>query len=101
MARDHTAQPAPGAYNTCYINAFQARPGADKEWDPDLLLRDVSGAVVMENDWTEAMLDVRTDAKRRRSARKPYAWIDDCAAKGYQAVDPDNYDTCTRAPRAC
>ncbi|MCB5181918.1 endo alpha-1,4 polygalactosaminidase [Streptomyces antimicrobicus] len=99
VARDHTAPPAPGVYNICYINAFQAQPGAEKDWDPDLLLRDASGAVVMDKDWGEAMLDVRTDDKRRRIAQKMYGWIDECAAKGYQAVDPDNYDTYTRAPK--
>ncbi|OII63159.1 hypothetical protein BJP40_26080 [Streptomyces sp. CC53] len=98
VARDHTAPPAPEVYNICYVNAFQAQPGAEKEWDPDLLLRDDSGAVVMDTEWGEAMLDVRTDAKRRRIADRVNAWIDECAAKGYRAVEPDNYDTYTRAP---
>ncbi|QTI42621.1 hypothetical protein JYK04_00379 [Streptomyces nojiriensis] len=47
----------------------------------------------MDNDWNEAMPDVRTGAKRRRIAQTMYAWIDDCAAKRYQAADPDNCDT--------
>ncbi|MFE6668727.1 endo alpha-1,4 polygalactosaminidase [Streptomyces sp. NPDC057697] len=99
VARDHTEPPAPGVYNICYINAFQAQPGAEKDWDADLLLRDKAGKVVMDEEWGEAMLDVHTDAKRERIARKVNTWIDDCAAKGYKAVDPDNYDTYTRAPR--
>ncbi|WP_282695855.1 endo alpha-1,4 polygalactosaminidase [Streptomyces sp. CC208A] len=98
VARDHTAPPAPGLYNICYVNAFQAQPGKEDEWDPDLLLRGPSGSVVMDEEWGEAMLDIRTDAKRRRIAQKLYPWIDGCAAKGYQAVEPDNYDTYTRAP---
>lgn len=99
VARDHTAAPARGLYNICYVNAFQAQPGAEREWDPDLLLRDKAGAVVMDADWGEAMLDIRTEAKRERIARKVNSWIDACAAKGYRAVEPDNYDSYTRAPR--
>ncbi|MFB8179577.1 endo alpha-1,4 polygalactosaminidase [Streptomyces sp. NPDC055966] len=98
VVRDHTAPPAPGLYNICYVNAFQAQPGAEKEWDADLLLRDRAGKVVMDKDWGEAMLDVHTDAKRKRIARKVNAWIDGCAAKGYKAIDPDNYDSYTRVP---
>lgn len=98
VARDHTAPPAAGIYNICYINAFQAQPGAEHEWDADLLLRDRTGAVVMDKEWGEAMLDVHTDAKRRRIAQKIITWIDDCAAKGYKAIDPDNYDSYTRVP---
>ncbi|MFF9569740.1 endo alpha-1,4 polygalactosaminidase [Streptomyces sp. NPDC014685] len=99
VVRDHTQRPAPGIYNICYVNAFQAQPGAEKEWDADLLLRDGAGELVMDEEWGEAMLDVRTAAKRERIARKVNAWIDACAAKGYRAVDPDNYDSYTRAPR--
>ncbi|MEU8585715.1 endo alpha-1,4 polygalactosaminidase [Streptomyces sp. NPDC048664] len=99
VVRDHTAPPAPGKYNICYVNAFQAQPGAEKEWDADLLLRDTAGKVVMDKEWGEAMLDVRTGAKRERIARKVNTWIDGCAAKGYRAVDPDNYDSYTRVPR--
>ncbi|MGW1189965.1 endo alpha-1,4 polygalactosaminidase [Streptomyces sp. NPDC002559] len=99
VARDHTERPAPGIYNICYVNAFQAQPGAEKEWDADLLLRDGAGEVVMDEEWGEAMLDVRTPDKRERIARKVNTWIDACAAKGYRAVDPDNYDSYTRAPR--
>ena len=31
-------------------------------------------------------------------AAKVGAWIDECADKGFEAVEPDNYDTFTRAP---
>ncbi|MET9499061.1 endo alpha-1,4 polygalactosaminidase [Streptomyces sp. NPDC006552] len=98
VSRDHTAAPAPGLYNICYINAFQAQPGAEEEWDDDLLLRDSAGDVVRDDDWDEAVLDIRTAAKRERIAAKVDAWIDDCADKGFQAVEPDNYDTFTRFP---
>lgn len=98
VARDHTAPPAQGIYNICYVNGFQAQPGAENEWDSDLLLRDKADAVVMDKEWGEAMLDVHTDVKRKRIAQKVDTWIDECAAKGYQAVDPDNYDSYTRVP---
>ncbi|MGW3494821.1 endo alpha-1,4 polygalactosaminidase [Streptomyces sp. NPDC001020] len=98
VVRDHTAPPAPGIYNICYVNAFQAQPGAQKEWDADLLLRDKAGKVVMDEQWGEAMLDVHTDAKRERIGQKVNTWIDQCAAKGYKAIEPDNYDTYERAP---
>ncbi|MER7490952.1 endo alpha-1,4 polygalactosaminidase [Streptomyces sp. NPDC126497] len=98
VARDHTASPAPGAYNICYVNAFQAQPGKEEDWDPDLLLRDDAGDVVMDEEWDEAMLDIGTAAKRGRIAEKVNGWIDRCASKGFQAVEPDNYDSYTRAP---
>ncbi|MFE7778166.1 endo alpha-1,4 polygalactosaminidase [Streptomyces sp. NPDC057445] len=98
VARDHTAPPAQGIYNICYVNAFQAQPGAEKEWDAGLLLRDKGGEVVMDEDWGEAILDIGTDAKRKQIARKVNTWIDACAANGYQAVEPDNYDSYTRVP---
>ncbi|WP_415950713.1 endo alpha-1,4 polygalactosaminidase [Streptomyces sp. KLOTTS4A1] len=99
VVRDHTAEPAPGVYNVCYVNAFQAQPNAEDDWDADLLLRDEEGQVVMDDDWGEAMLDISTGAKRERIAGTVVGWIDSCAAKGYDAVEPDNYDTYTRAPK--
>lgn len=99
VVRDHTASPAPDTYNVCYVNAFQAQPDAEGEWDDDLLLRDAHGETVMDKDWDEALLDIGTDAKRRRVATRVNTWIDTCAAKGFQAVEPDNYDSYTRAPK--
>ncbi|MFF3849263.1 endo alpha-1,4 polygalactosaminidase [Streptomyces sp. NPDC002328] len=98
VVRDHTASPASGTYGVCYVNAFQAQPDAEGEWDDDLLLRDAGGEVVVDQDWDEALLDIGTDAKRRRVAARVNTWIDACAAKGFQAVEPDNYDSYTRAP---
>lgn len=97
VTRDHTAAPASGLYNICYVNAFQAQPDAEGEWDADLLLRDANGDIVMDEDWGEALLDLRTDAKRQRVAAKVGGWIDGCAAKGYQGVEPDNYDSFSRS----
>lgn len=98
VSRSHEDAAAPGAYSICHFNAFQAQENAEGDWDSDLLLRDATGDVVYDEDWGEAVLDIRTDDKRRRIASQVEAWIDECAAKGYQAVEPDNYDTFTRFP---
>jgi hypothetical protein len=97
VSRDRTAPPAPGLYNVCYVNAFQAQPDERGFWPADLLLRDGRGKVVVDEDWGEALLDIRTPAKRERVAARIGKWIDGCAAKGYDAVEPDNYDSYTRS----
>jgi hypothetical protein len=97
VTRDRTAAPAAGLYNICYVNAFQAQPGEQGQWDPDLLLRDAAGNLVIDEDWGEPLLDIRTADKRDRIADMVNGWIDVCAAKGYQAVEPDNYDSYTRS----
>ncbi|RSN59897.1 hypothetical protein DMH12_09500 [Streptomyces sp. WAC 04229] len=97
VSRDHTASPAAGLYNICYVNAFQAQRGAEDEWDDDLLLRDAAGDIVYDTEWKEALLDLRTADKRERVAEKIGTWIDSCGDKGFQAVEPDNYDSYTRS----
>ncbi|WP_433257717.1 endo alpha-1,4 polygalactosaminidase [Streptosporangium sp. CA-135522] len=97
VSRDHGASPAGGLYNICYVNAFQVQPGAEREWDSDLLLRDANGDVVVDEDWGEALLDLRTTAKQQRIAAKVNGWIDGCKAKGFQAIEPDNYDSYDRS----
>ncbi len=99
VSRNHEDEPAPGVYNICNFNAFQVQKGAEDDWSSDLLLRDAGGQVVYDKDWGEAVLDIRTDAKRQRIAAKVNAWIDECAAKGYKAVEPENYDSFTRFPQ--
>jgi hypothetical protein len=97
VSRDRTASPAPGLYNICYVNAFQAQPDERASWPADLLLRDAHGKVVVDEDWGEALLDIGTAAKRERVAARVDRWIDDCAAKGFDAIEPDNYDSYTRS----
>ncbi|WP_043670197.1 endo alpha-1,4 polygalactosaminidase [Streptomyces xylophagus] len=97
VSRDRTASPAPGLYNICYVNAFQAQPDGRASWPADLLLRDTNGKVVVDEDWGEALLDIGTAAKRERVAARVDRWIDGCAAKGFDAVEPDNYDSYTRS----
>ncbi|MFE6482848.1 endo alpha-1,4 polygalactosaminidase [Streptomyces sp. NPDC057757] len=98
VSRDWQDAPARGVYNICNINAFLVQEGAADEWDSDLLLRDDAGKVVYDEVWNEAVLDIRTEAKRKRVAAQVNSWIDACAAKGYKAVEPDNYDSFTRFP---
>ncbi|MGW2518909.1 endo alpha-1,4 polygalactosaminidase [Streptomyces sp. NPDC001617] len=98
VSRDHDDAPAPGVYSICNINAFQAQEDEEGDWAADLLLRDANGKVVYDKDWHEAILDIRTAVKRQRIAAKLNSWIDECASKGFKAVEPDNYDTFTRYP---
>nr|WP_237536758.1 endo alpha-1,4 polygalactosaminidase [Streptomyces sp. SID5785] len=100
VARDRTAEPAPGTYGICYVNAFQAQPDATRWWQrehPELLLRDADGELVIDEDWDEALFDISTAAKRTALARTVGRWIDGCAASGFRAVEADNLDSYTRA----
>lgn len=81
------------------MNAFQVQPGEQGQWDADLLLRDAKGNLVIDEDWGEPLLDFRTAGKRNRIAAKVDGWIDGCATKGYQAIEPDNYDSYTRSKK--
>jgi hypothetical protein len=99
VTRDRTAAPAADLYNICYVNAFQVQPGEQGQWAADLLLRDAAGKLVIDEDWGEPLLDLRTADKRNRIAAKVNGWIDGCAAKGYQAIEPDNYDSYTRSKK--
>ncbi|MFD4572609.1 endo alpha-1,4 polygalactosaminidase [Streptomyces sp. NPDC058417] len=98
VSRDYTAQPAEGLYNICYINAFQTQPADLADWPAELVLRDANGAIVEDPEWEdEYMLDIRTPAKRTAILNKIKPWIDQCASKGFDAVEPDNYDHYTRS----
>ncbi|MFE6173832.1 endo alpha-1,4 polygalactosaminidase [Streptomyces sp. NPDC056464] len=100
VSRDRAAKPAPGVYNICYVNAFQAQPDTERWWEahhPELLLRDDDGALVVDQDWDEAVLDISTAAKRARLAEVVGEWIDGCAADGFQGVEADNLDSNERS----
>ncbi|RYU15625.1 hypothetical protein ETU37_00455 [Nocardioides iriomotensis] len=100
VVRDRTDEPAPGAYNLCYVNAFQTQPGALSWWrreHPGLLLRE-RGRLVRDPGWPdEALLDTRTAAKRTRIAAVLDRWVAGCARDGFDAVEPDNLDSFTRS----
>ncbi|MYW67002.1 hypothetical protein GTY65_23445 [Streptomyces sp. SID8379] len=100
VSRDRSAKPARGLYNVCYVNAFQAQPDALRRWqrdDPDLLLRDGRGKLVIDEDWDEALFDISTADRRARLAKIVGSWVDGCARDGFQAVEPDNLDSYTRS----
>ncbi|MER7167673.1 endo alpha-1,4 polygalactosaminidase [Micromonospora sp. NPDC000207] len=100
VSRDMEASPAPGLYNICYVNAFQAQPGAESWWKnnhPELLLRDARGNLVVDEGWNELMFDFSTAAKRTALTRIVGGWIDQCARKGFKAIEPDNLDSYLRS----
>jgi hypothetical protein len=97
--RDHGAQPAPGRYNICYVNAFQTQPEQHRFWfrhHRRLLLR-VNGRFVEDPGWPgEYVLDTSTASQRHGIARIVGRWMAGCARKGFDAVEPDNLDSWTR-----
>ncbi|MFD4630861.1 endo alpha-1,4 polygalactosaminidase [Streptomyces sp. NPDC058284] len=102
VSRDRTAEPVPGRYNICYVNAFQAQPGKEatswwKHEHPTLLLRDDEGETVVDEDWDEPLLDISTPKKRTALADIVGKWIDGCAKAGFDAVEPDNLDSYERS----
>lgn len=102
VTRDHSASPAAGLYNICYINAFQTQPDAASWWKSGgrdgLLLRNKNGGYFEDPDWEgEMFLDTSTAAKRTSLAAIINGWIDECAQKGFNAIEPDNLDTFTRS----
>ncbi|MBL9103066.1 MAG: endo alpha-1,4 polygalactosaminidase [Myxococcales bacterium] len=100
VTRDRTAAPAPGLYNLCYVNGFQAQPDAADWWldeHPDLVLRDGMGDPVIDVDWDEMLLDTGTPEKRAAIAAIVGEWIAGCAADGFDAVEIDNLDSYSRS----
>jgi hypothetical protein len=99
VVRDETAQPLAGAYNICYVNGFQTQPGDDAwlEHRGTAVLRDADGSPVVDPDWPdEFVLDPSTPAQRDVILGAVGPLIASCAAKGFDAVELDNFDTLTR-----
>lgn len=100
VSRDRNEAPAPGLYNICYVNGYQAQPDENDFWleeHPDLVLRDGNGDPVIDPDWDEMLLDISTPEKRTALAAIVGGWITGCAEAGYQAVEIDNLDTYSRS----
>lgn len=99
VERDRTAEPVDGRYNICYVNAFQTQPEQADWWrqrHPNLLVRK-AGRAVQDPDWPgEYLLDTSTAAKRAALLKIVGPWLDGCARKGFDAVEPDNLDSWTR-----
>jgi hypothetical protein len=103
VARDATAEPAPGLYNICYVNGFQTQPGEGGHWlaeHPDLVLhRD--GEPVVDPAWPdEYLLDTSTAPKRERIAALLGTVVASCLTSGFDAVDIDNLDSYARSEGA-
>jgi hypothetical protein len=95
VSRDRQSAIAPGLYNICYVNAYQAQP--NETWDSNLLLHDANNNVVMDTQWNEPLLDIRTAEKRTAIMNVVGPWIDGCGTSGFDAVEPDNYDSYGRS----
>lgn len=100
VSRDRNEAPAPGLYNICYVNGFQAQPDEESFWldqHPDLVLRDENDDPVIDLDWDEMLLDTSTPEKRAALAEIVGGWITGCATAGYQAIEIDNLDSYSRS----
>lgn len=99
VVRDATEQPLAGAYNICYVNGFQTQADQAEEWGRRraLLLRDRHGQPVTDPNWPdEFILDPSTPAQRAGILQILGPVIQQCAHKGFKAVEIDNLDTFTR-----
>jgi glycosyl hydrolase family 114 len=99
VSRDMSDSPLPDVYSICYVNAFQTQPDADWTGARDaLILRDRRGAKLRDPDWPdEYFLDISVASKRSALVDIVGGWIEECAAKGFDAVELDNLDSFTRA----
>lgn len=99
VVRDSTAGPLPGAYNVCYVNAFQTQPGEARAWR-ELLLLD-GGAPVADPGWPdEFLLDTSRDEARDAIAERLASVFAHCADAGFDAVEFDNLDSFERSDGA-
>ena len=101
VVRDRAEQPQAGRYNVCYVNGFQTQENERAFWlkRPALILRERSGAPVIDEAWGEFLLDLRTPDKRKRIAKIVTRWTKGCAKHGFDAVEYDNLDSFTRSHR--
>jgi len=103
VARDRLDEPLDGAYNVCYVNAFQTQPDEKRFWrgDPDrwrLVLKH-QGRAVVDGAWGGWLLDTRSAAKRRALAGIVDRWMTRCARDGFDGVELDNLDSWDRSRR--
>ncbi|MET0772237.1 MAG: endo alpha-1,4 polygalactosaminidase [Candidatus Limnocylindrales bacterium] len=102
VSRDWFAGTAPDdAYTICYVNAFQTqddeadveRPDERSAWPRELVLVELGD----DPSWGgEYLIDISTPEKRAAAAAWMEPIIATCAAKGFEAVEPDNLDSWTR-----
>ncbi|KAF7303624.1 Glyco-hydro-114 domain-containing protein [Mycena indigotica] len=99
VSRDRADSPVKGLYNICYVNTFQSQSGSDKAWwekNAASLLLQQNGKPYLDPDWDEYIFNTSTVANRNALAAIVKPWIDECASKGFNAIEPDNLDTYTR-----
>ena len=101
VSRDRNDEPLEGAYNVCYVNAYQTQNDEKAFWrrNPDhwALVLKKDGRPVVDGAWGEWLLDTRTAAKREALARIVGRWVDGCANDGFDAVEYDNLDSWGRS----
>lgn len=99
VVRDRHDRPA-GAYDVCYVNAFQTQPDAKDFWRRNghwSLVLKTGGRPVVDGAWGEWLLDTGTRDKRQRLTRIVGGWIAGCGQDGFDAVEPDNLDSYSRS----
>ena len=102
VSRDWFIGTAPtNAYGICYVNAYQTqanepdvdRPDEKDNWPADLVLT----ALGDDPNWDgEYLIDLSTAEKRTAAAAWVKPMTQECAAKGFRAVEFDNLDSWTR-----
>lgn len=98
VVRDRSASTVGVDYPVCYVNGFQTQPGERANWPRDLVLHDAAGRPVADPDWPdEFLLDLRTAEQRERVAEVAGAAVQECAERGFVAVEFDNLDSFTRS----
>jgi hypothetical protein len=93
--------PASPVYGICYVNAYQTqaddpdvdRPDEQSNWPQELVLT----ALGDDPNWGgEYLIDISTPKKRAAAADWVRPMQEECAAKGFKAVEFDNLDSWTR-----
>ena len=96
VTRDSSDEPMADVYSICYVNGFQTQPGAP--WPPTLILHGSDDEPVVDPGWPdEHLIDISTAAKRSAAASRQRETIRECARKGFDAVEFDNFDSWTRS----
>lgn len=95
VVRDSTDAPEAGLFNICYVNGFQTQPGAD--WPRNLLLQGPQGPLADPGWADEFLLDISSPEAREANLAQLAPVIQDCAAKGFDAVEFDNLDSYSRS----
>ncbi|TYC98829.1 endo alpha-1,4 polygalactosaminidase [Arthrobacter echini] len=98
VVRDVTDEPADGVYSVCYLNGFQTQPAESAPWLADGLVLLIDGVPLADPDWPdEFLLDTSTADHRASIAERIGEGLQQCADKGYDAVELDNLDSYTRS----